>query len=729
MKKAKYLKYYLAGSVALITFIVYLTCLRNDFVEWDDGAYVFENSHIHSLNAAFFRWAFFDFYAANWHPLTWISHALDYALWGLNPLGHHLTNIVLHAINVFLVVLLAIRLLEAWKERTGRNGLSSFPSGQAILIAAGTTGLLFGLHPIHVESVAWVAERKDLLCALFFLLSITWYSNYVRIVTSEVSHENPFSQFFNRYYLCALGFFIFALMSKPMAVTLPVVLLLLDWYPFNRIRSFNTSLPVLAEKLPFIILSLLSSMVTILAQKAGGALTSINAIPLSTRVLVGTKALVVYLVKTMWPLNLIPLYPYPKTALLLSPEYLVPIAIVVGITVVSIVHVKKQKLWLATWSYYVITLLPVLGFVQVGSQSMADRYTYLPSLGLFLMVGLVVASVSQQVDILKRWRLLVGIAGTIAVLLAFILLTYLTTRQIGIWKNSYTLWSYVIEKAPTPVPQAYFSLGIVFGERKQFDKAIAYYDQAIALDPAYYEAYENRGFIFEKMGQLDRAIGDYNTVIALKPDRYRAYYNRGIAFGKKGQLDMALADYDQVIALSPSNYDAYNNRGTVFGKTGRLDKALADYDQAITLDSSRYEAFYNRGTLFEKTGQPDKALADYDRATILNPSYYSLYLREGVLCDQAGMLDKALEYFNMYIEKNPNNAEAYGNRGITYALMGQYESALKDLNRTIELDKNSAVAYFNPGNIYMNRGQKKPAVADYQKACALGYKDGCNAVQ
>jgi hypothetical protein len=165
MKKAKHLKYYLAGSAAIITFIVYLTCLRNDFVEWDDGAYVFENLHIHSLNAAFFRWAFFDFYAANWHPLTWISHALDYALWGPSPLGLHLTNIVLHAINAFIVVFLVIRLLEAWKERTMSSGQPSFLNERAIRIAAGTTGLLFGLHPTHVESVAWVAERKDRPCA------------------------------------------------------------------------------------------------------------------------------------------------------------------------------------------------------------------------------------------------------------------------------------------------------------------------------------------------------------------------------------------------------------------------------------------------------------------------------------------------------------------------------------------------------------------------------------
>src|SRR5512144_1307441 len=217
----------MAVSLAMVTLFVYLPALRNEFVGvWDDNIYIVENPHIRSLDAAFFHWAFLDFYASNWHPLTWISLAADYALWGPNPLGYHLTNIILHAFNTLAVVLLVIKLLQTAKERQTGPDLPSFPGERTILLAAGVTGLLFGLHPLHVESVAWVSERKDLLCALFYLLSIITYASYVSNKTYKT-------------YILTLVFFVLALMSKPMAVTLPVVLLLLDWYPLNRIASFR----------------------------------------------------------------------------------------------------------------------------------------------------------------------------------------------------------------------------------------------------------------------------------------------------------------------------------------------------------------------------------------------------------------------------------------------------------------------------------------------------------
>jgi Tfp pilus assembly protein PilF len=484
--------------------------------------------------------------------------------------------------------------------------------------------------------VAWVAERKDLLCALFFLLSIIGYTAYVRgqgqgagvrvqgsglggkkREDSGNAKSGPKKAFINKHYIITLGFFILALLSKPMAVTLPFVLLILDWYPFNRIRSLKTFQPVVVEKLPFIACSLISSVLTILAQRAGGALSSIDVVPLSTRVLVGADALIAYLWKMIWPLNLIPLYPYPKNISLASVEYLPAIVLVIGITAACIVFVNRQKLWLTAWGYYVVTLAPVLGIVQVGSQSMADRYTYLPSLGPFILIGLATAWISGKANSLKKWSPIIKSFSIAVGISVFVALSYLTIAQTGIWKNSYNLWSYVIEKEPAAAPQAYFSLGIVFGESGQLDTAIAYYNKAIALNPAYYEAYENRGYIFEKMEQLDKAIDDYNQVIAMKPSRYRAYYNRGAVFGEMGQFDRALVDYDRVIALNPSYYEAYNNRGAVLINTGRLEEARADYNQAIALDPSRYEAYYNLGNVHLKMGQQELARADYRKACAL----------------------------------------------------------------------------------------------------------------
>ncbi|MGD0887443.1 MAG: hypothetical protein ABSA46_21585 [Thermodesulfovibrionales bacterium] len=273
--------YYLAAFVSLITFSVYLPALRNDFVSWDDDLYVINNLHIRSLDWAFFQWAFSGFYASNWHPLTWVSHAFDYAFWGLNPLGHHLTNTMLHAMNTFLVVLLCIKLLEMWKERSMPEEASAFLDERRIVIAAGVTGLLFGLHPLHVESVAWVAERKDLLCGLFFLLSISAYANHIRALVNEpLEKKEAASRFFKRSYLVSLVFFVLALLSKPMAVSLPVVLLLLDWYPFQRIRSRKSFRDSCVEKLSFIVCSLISSILTIMAQRTKGAMTMTAFVPL-----------------------------------------------------------------------------------------------------------------------------------------------------------------------------------------------------------------------------------------------------------------------------------------------------------------------------------------------------------------------------------------------------------------------------------------------------------------
>jgi protein O-mannosyl-transferase len=520
--------------MGLLTLLVYLPALRNDFVYWDDNLYIFENPYIRSLNAAFFRWAFLDFHASNWHPLTWISHAVDYALWGLNPLGHHLTSIILHAINTALVVLLALRLLGIARVRSTANTPTPFLNDRTVLITACVTGLLFGIHPVHVESVAWVAERKDLLCGLFFLLSIMMYMNYVSRQTStrikqktEGSAQDEAGQsnrFMNKHYLLTLGFFALALLSKPMAVTLPLVLLILDWYPLERIRSYSSLWAATIEKLPFFALSVSSSLITIVAQQAGNSTVSLEFVPLSSRLLVAVQSLVGYLEKMLWPLNLVPLYPYPRYVSLSSFEYILAIGLVLGITIVCAIFAIKQRLWLSAWGYYVVTLVPVLGLIQVGNQSMADRYTYLPSIGPFLVVGLCSAWISDEV--IKKEKTAISaklLSISISLILVFSL-SYLTVEQIGIWRSSLSLWTCVIEREPDRFPLAYNNRGMVFYHSGDFNKAIADFDKAVALDPQYAKAYYNRGSVFYKTGELEKSIIDFRKTISLDPLYYEAYY-------------------------------------------------------------------------------------------------------------------------------------------------------------------------------------------------------------
>jgi hypothetical protein len=547
-------KYYLAASVGIITFAVYLTALHNEFVGWwDDSVYVYENPYIRSFNVGFFRWAFLNFYASNWHPLTWISHALDYALWGLNPVGHHLTNHIIHAINSFLVVVLIIKLLEIYQERAIRDGSPTFVDRPGMLIAGVVTGLLFGLHPVHVESVAWISERKDLLCALFFLLSSMTYTGYV---TTGIAHQKGMSRFFSKRYLLSLGFFALALLSKPMAVSLPLVLLILDWYPFKRIQPVQSFWFAFVEKLPFIALSLISSILTVLAQRAGGTMGMMVFVPLSTRLLVAAKALVAYLWKMILPTNLTPYYAYPKEVTVFSLEYLSSIILIAVITVMCILYAKRQKVFLTVWGYYVVTLIPVIGIVQVGAQEMADRYTYLPSLGPFLIAGLVGAWIYGRVHASQRWSFTIKVSSLAVTLLLFSVLASLTSRQTAIWKNPITLWTYVIEREPVSVPGAYVDRGVAFHEEEQLNKAIQDFNMALFLDSFSVDAYYGRGTIFFEMGQFDKAVADLDRAISLI--KYGAkssvglelyFLNRGFAYAKLNQDALAASDFRKACEL------------------------------------------------------------------------------------------------------------------------------------------------------------------------------------
>jgi hypothetical protein len=576
-------RYLVAGLTGLATFLVYLRALSNDFVNWDDGPYVLDNPHIRSFNSHLLRWAFTDFYESNWHPLTWISHAFDYLLWGLNPVGHHLTNSILHSLNAALVVLLAIRLLEAYRSGTEKPG--PFSNERSIRIAAAGTALLFGLHPLHVESVAWVAERKDLLCALFFLLSLVSYVKYAtgRSQTDALQKADRGHLFFaGKHYFAALIFFSLALMSKPMAVTLPAVLLILDWFPLGRARSRSTWPALFLEKLPFVALAAISAAITIRAQAAGGALSSLDRIPLATRLIVASKSVFAYLAHMVVPVDLIPFYPYPKNAPFLSFEHLVSVALLIGVTAVAIGAAKKHKLLFALWSYYLITLAPVLGIIQVGGQAMADRYTYLPSLAPFLGIGVGAAKIWEQAERAQTHRLLLKQACILAAGSALVVLSVLTIRQIGIWKNGLALWNYEIKKEPA-VPRAYNNRGLVYEQRGSFDLAIRDFETAIALDPLFTTAYNNRGMVFGKMGLYDKAIGDFKTAISLRPSYASAHNNLGVVYAKTGQLDSAFGEFNQTILLDEANGMAYYNRGLIHARSGRAQAAHEDFKKACDL--------------------------------------------------------------------------------------------------------------------------------------------------
>jgi tetratricopeptide (TPR) repeat protein len=354
------------------------------------------------------------------------------------------------------------------------------------------------------------------------------------------------------------------------------------------------------------------------------AMVLMDFVPLPARVLVAARALFVYLVKMLFPSGLSPFYPYSRNVFLLSPQYYVTLVLVIVLSAACLIIAKRQKLWLSIWSYYVVTLIPVLGIVQVGRQSMADRYTYLPSLGPFFIAGLLVAWVYWKTCTLRRSNQVTKLACTSTALCLFIFLACLTVKQIGIWNNTVGFWSYVILKE-SDVPFAYYGRGVVLFEMGRTDKALEDYDKAIELDSSYAKAYASRGLVFEKMGRFDKAIADYDKVIALNPSESQSYNNRGLVFEKMGRFDKAIQDYDRAIALNPSNSDLYYNRGNSYDEMGRFDKAIADYDKAITLNPRDSQSYNNRGLVFEKMGELGKAIADYDKAIALDASNSEAY--------------------------------------------------------------------------------------------------------
>ncbi len=600
----------IALLVFFVTVLVYLPSLGNEFVNWDDIYNVVGNTAIRSLDCNLLKWTFSrDQYHSFLQPLQWISHAVDYALWGLNPLGHHLTSILFHALNSFLVVICVVWLLEVAKEK--EIGDPSVLTERGMLTTATVAGLIFGLHPIHVETASWVSNRKDLLCTFFYLLSIIHYMRHVR----RMPEHGALSRIFDRDYLFSLAWFVFSLASKVIAVTLPPVLIIMDLY-YKRTKNARI---VLLEKLPFFLLSIVTSLAMIFMLNTRGSL--IQA-PFLTRLTVGINSNISYLFKMIFPLNLNPFYPFPQNVSLFSPQYFVPVILTLVITVSLLAVYKRRRFLLAAWACYIVTLLPVIGIIHVGMESMADRYFYLPSLIPTLIAGVAFGLVSERVNVAKQNVLLRRVTLSASVLFILLTLTYITVKQIGAWKNSITLWNYVIENTPHQNfqrnPTAFINRGVAYFDAGDYKKAFKDFTRAIAVNSNYYGSYYYRGIVSLGQGLTDRAIDDFSKAIDLNPKYYEAINYRAKIYLGQGLTGKAIDDFSKAIALDPDNYETYNNRGISYGQSDALDKAIADFSKAISINHGYYEAYCNLGYAYYRQSRYDMAMENYNKAIELN---------------------------------------------------------------------------------------------------------------
>ena len=566
-----------------ITWFVFAPTLRHDFVNYDDGDYVYENGNVsRGLTVAGVTWAFTHVHARNWHPLSTISHMLDCQLYGLKAGGHHFTNVFLHTVAVLLLFLIL-------RQMTGKLWRSAF-------VAA-----LFAIHPQRVESVAWITERKDVLSGVFFMLTLGAYFYYVR--------KRSLSR-----YLMMLILFACGLMSKPMLVTVPIVLLLLDYWPLKR-ESSPTKL--ILEKVPLIALSAASCVITFLIQKQGGFQS--DALPFAWRIENALVNYITYIWQMLWPVNLAPLYPHPENSL---PAWEIALALgwLIAVTVSAIWRRRTNPSFTIGWLWYLIMLVPVIGIVQVGAQGWADRYTYLPAIGLYLLITWGI------VDLAAGWRYRREILSTIGIVL-LVALSWTARAQVSHWRNSEALWIRTLAVTSNN-DVAYNNLGSIFFVLCQTDQALSYYEKALEIrlqrHASRYDAllalfHSNVGAALLKKGSVDEAIVHFQKAIQLQPDYPNSYINWGSALIDKGQINDAIALLREAIRVQPEDPKTELSVGDALRRKGVEGEAIAHYERALEIDPGSISALNNLAWLFATSPNPSirngpKAVALAERA-------------------------------------------------------------------------------------------------------------------
>jgi tetratricopeptide (TPR) repeat protein len=573
--------------VLCVTFAAYIPSLKNGFTNWDDQHYVTDNAMIRGLSMDHLRQIASTPVRANYHPITMLSLALNYRFSGLDPWAYHSTNLALHLINVVLVFWFVFLITKG------------------SLITAAITSMFFGIHPMHVESVAWVSERKDVLYTLFFTAGLI---GFVRFQENRKAST----------YLLTLILFGIALLSKPAAVVFPLVLLLLDYLAQRRLRF-----RVLAEKGPFFLLALIFGLIAIRVQSH--AIQNLDSFSLLHRAVFASYGFVVYIFKLFVPTRLSTFYPYPNIQAGLPVVFKVAPLIVLAIGALTIWSMRRTRIVVFGILFYTINLLLVLQFLPVGGAITADRYTYVPYVGLFFIIGRAFAWLCRH-GRRKSAPLRYGFG---VVLLVFAL-TWTTTayERTKVWIDSETLWTDVISNYPN-VPYAYNNRGVFYQYTKdEPERALADYSMAISLKSNYADAYENRGALYYEHEDYEEALADYDNFIALRPDDPKGYFHRGnIYFVGLERYDEALADYDIVLRHNPGNYHAHNNRGAIFFNYRRdYSRALEEFEQAIAINPDYGASFLNRSRAYYALGNIEQAIADAEKGIELGGTVDESYM-------------------------------------------------------------------------------------------------------
>jgi len=626
-------------------FAVYGQVRHYDFVNFDDPDYV-SNSHVRSgIRWESLAWAFTSVDAANWFPLTRISHLLDFQLFGLNSGPQHLTSVFLHAFSTLLLFYLLQRM-------AGARWPSAF------------VAFVFALHPLHIESVAWIAERKDVLSTLFLFLAIWAYLNYV---------ERPAVG----RYLLIVALFCAGIMAKPMVVTLPFVLLLLDAWPLRRF-----SRKVILEKAPLFAISAAASVATYFVQRLAGSVASFDEVPFVFRAGNALVSYVTYLVQFLWPVNLAVFYPYPPE----TPRWL-PLSaalLLAGITAIAIRNYKRRPYLAVGWLWYLGTLVPVIGLIQAGVQSRADRYTYVPLIGISIMLAWGFA------DLSTRWPAGKAVVAGLGVLICSVW-SYLTWTNLSNWRDSVSLFQHAIQVTSDNY-LAYNNLGEALRQRGETTEALADFQEAVRIKPQDVEAQNNFGEVLLVQGRIDeasphilaalrgepglpqahvnwagvlnkrgehtQAVAEYRTALRLESDNAQALCGLGVALMDLGQYRDAEPQLVKAISIKPDYADAHYNLGILFAALKRTDEAIAEFSVTVRLEPENPQAHFNLGTAFASQDKLGQAIPEFDTAVRLSPDYINARFNLGSALASLGRFDEAIQQFSEVLRLRPDFTEA-----------------------------------------------------------------------
>lgn len=606
-KKPEYLKIAVMLGLVIATLTVYWQIKNFDFVNYDDWYYIVENIHVQGgITKDGIVWAFTTFLSPNWHPVTWLSLMLDAELFLKNPGGYHWTSLLFHMANVILLFLVLYRMTGAlWKS--------------------GFVAALFAIHPLHIESVAWISERKDVLSAFFGWLTVLAYIRYA-------------SNLDKRHYMTVLLLFTLGLMSKPMLVTLPFILILLDFWPLGRIKIAQlrwktqddcmeaSIIRILIEKIPLLLLSVIISVITYSAQTR--AMTPITVLPLDVRIANALYSYACYIQKMLWPSELAVFYPHPLKIPLGLPEITGIGIALIAVTIFALRKAKKYPYLAVGWLWYLGTLVPVMGFVQVGLQGMADRYTYFPLVGLYIVIAWGIP------DCLKSWNYQKTFLFVSAVIIIAVLMI-VSINQVKYWQNGQTLFEHCL-KVTQRNYIVHNMLGSYLRRTGRIPEAMIHFEEAIKIAPDFVFAYQNMGYALQSAGRHSEAIPHYLMALKLKPDDHDIYHRLGVAYMEDKDYNQAISLFRKALDLNPQNAAIYNSLGMAFMNKGKLEKAYEALSKTVDLQPDHAGYRNNLAMLYVRQGKSDMAIFQYRKAIAIQPDYANAhyYLAKVLECKE-----------------------------------------------------------------------------------------------